>query len=131
MSPMPSSRSATNHLQLFIAGNVIDAGQEEEFPDPDNHSKMRRSVENAEHVGLYIPIFRDHWYPAHNPGALAYRHGRRAGRFDYDHHRPGHYLPPARIMEEPERYTIPHHRRIPSLVDTRSPYDPFAGRPFA
>ncbi|KAJ2895913.1 Meiosis protein mei2 [Zalerion maritima] len=30
------------------------AGQEEPFPSPDNHSKMRRSVENAEHVGKFV-----------------------------------------------------------------------------
>lgn len=29
-------------------------GQEEPFPGPDNPSKMRRSVENAEHVGKYM-----------------------------------------------------------------------------
>ncbi|KAF4450601.1 hypothetical protein F53441_6262 [Fusarium austroafricanum] len=38
-------------------------GQEEEFPGPDNQSKMKRSVENAEHVGLFTPTagqyFRD------------------------------------------------------------------------
>ena len=27
------------------------AGTEDQFPGPDNPSKMRRSVENAEHVG--------------------------------------------------------------------------------
>lgn len=27
------------------------AGEEEEFPEPDNQSKMKRSCENAEHVG--------------------------------------------------------------------------------
>ncbi|ENH74581.1 Meiosis protein mei2 [Fusarium oxysporum f. sp. cubense race 1] len=38
-------------------------GQEEPFPGPDNQSKMKRSVENAEHVGLFTPTagqyFRD------------------------------------------------------------------------
>ncbi|KAM0340334.1 hypothetical protein ACHAPU_010547 [Fusarium lateritium] len=38
-------------------------GEEEPFPGPDNQSKMRRSVENAEHVGLFTPTagaqFRD------------------------------------------------------------------------
>ncbi|KAF4501524.1 Meiosis mei2 [Fusarium agapanthi] len=38
-------------------------GQEEAFPGPDNQSKMKRSVENAEHVGLFTPTagqyFRD------------------------------------------------------------------------
>lgn len=31
------------------------AGTEDAFPGPDNPSKMRRSVENAEHVGLFAP----------------------------------------------------------------------------
>lgn len=31
------------------------AGQEEPFPDPDNQSKMKRSCENAEHVGQLMP----------------------------------------------------------------------------
>jgi len=34
------------------------AGREEPFPGPDNHSKMRRSVENAEHVGSSAPSQR-------------------------------------------------------------------------
>lgn len=29
------------------------SGQEEPFPEPDNQSKMKRSCENAEHVGMY------------------------------------------------------------------------------
>ena len=33
------------------------AGTEDKFPTPDNASKMRRSVENAEHVGqLHKPF---------------------------------------------------------------------------
>jgi hypothetical protein len=32
------------------------AGQEEPFPDPDNQSKMKRSCENAEHVGKLVVI---------------------------------------------------------------------------
>ncbi|RYP71664.1 hypothetical protein DL771_004615 [Monosporascus sp. 5C6A] len=31
------------------------AGKEEPFPGPDNQSKMKRSCENAEHVGLFTP----------------------------------------------------------------------------
>ncbi|KAK5663908.1 hypothetical protein OQA88_119 [Cercophora sp. LCS_1] len=31
------------------------AGEEEPFPKPDNQSKMKRSCENAEHVGLFTP----------------------------------------------------------------------------
>jgi hypothetical protein len=30
------------------------AGREEPFPGPDNQSKMKRSVENAEHVGMFF-----------------------------------------------------------------------------
>lgn len=40
-------------IQLYITGSGPDAGEEEDFPPPDNPSKMRRSVENAEHVGLF------------------------------------------------------------------------------
>ncbi|KAL8771359.1 MAG: hypothetical protein Q9209_003265 [Squamulea sp. 1 TL-2023] len=36
---------------IFRTGNDPMAGSEEPFPGPDNPSKMRRSVENAEHVG--------------------------------------------------------------------------------
>ncbi|KKY29250.1 putative meiosis protein mei2 [Phaeomoniella chlamydospora] len=41
--------------KLYVTGEGPDAGQEEAFPEPDNPSKMRRSVENAEHVGLFAP----------------------------------------------------------------------------
>lgn len=34
------------------------AGTEDHFPGPDNPSKMRRSVENAEHVGMHIIAHR-------------------------------------------------------------------------
>ncbi|TPX24788.1 hypothetical protein DIZ76_010231 [Coccidioides immitis] len=39
--------------KLFYTGSGPLAGTEEPFPGPDNPSKMRRSVENAEHVGMY------------------------------------------------------------------------------
>jgi hypothetical protein len=42
-----------NHLQIFFTGKHARAGEEEPFPSPDNASKMRRSVENAEHVGMF------------------------------------------------------------------------------
>ncbi|RMZ91961.1 hypothetical protein DV736_g784, partial [Chaetothyriales sp. CBS 134916] len=41
--------------KLFYTGHGAGAGQEEAFPGPNNLQKMRRSVENAEHVGLYRP----------------------------------------------------------------------------
>lgn len=43
-----------NWSQLYFTSNGPMpelAGQEEPFPDPDNQSKMKRSCENAEHVG--------------------------------------------------------------------------------
>lgn len=49
----PSSLSTQNlsYLQIFHTGQGALAGTEDKFPGPDNPSKMRRSVENAEHVG--------------------------------------------------------------------------------
>jgi hypothetical protein len=47
------NRDIANNDQIFRTGNRPDAGEEEDFPLPDNASKMRRSVENAEHVGQY------------------------------------------------------------------------------
>ncbi|KIW75843.1 hypothetical protein Z517_10588 [Fonsecaea pedrosoi CBS 271.37] len=128
--------------QLFVAGNVQNAGQEEKFPEPDNHSKMRRSVENAEHVGLYLPLrLNPGWYPVPNPGAAAFRRRRpmrRTGRFNVaEIVRNGVYMPPARANKpttsSPPKAsankTSPTRRRVPFFIDTRNPYDPFAGRP--
>ena len=42
--------------QIFHTGFGPLAGTEDRFPGPDNPSKMRRSVENAEHVGVYSSI---------------------------------------------------------------------------
>lgn len=42
-----------NSQQIFHTGKGPLAGTEDTFPGPDNPSKMRRSVENAEHVGQY------------------------------------------------------------------------------
>lgn len=41
----------TKSSKLYHTGTGPMAGMEETFPGPDNPSKMRRSVENAEHVG--------------------------------------------------------------------------------
>lgn len=40
------------------------AGQEEPFPEPDNQSKMKRSCENAEHVGRLSGFSEDPWNAA-------------------------------------------------------------------
>ncbi|RJE21256.1 Meiosis protein MEI2 [Aspergillus sclerotialis] len=41
--------------KIFHTGTGPLAGTEARFPGPDNASKMRRSLENAEHVGLFPP----------------------------------------------------------------------------
>ncbi|XRM44549.1 hypothetical protein ABZX51_007678 [Aspergillus tubingensis] len=41
--------------KIFQTGTGPLAGTEDRFPGPDNPSKMRRSIENAEHVGLFAP----------------------------------------------------------------------------
>ncbi|PYH77761.1 meiosis protein MEI2 [Aspergillus uvarum CBS 121591] len=41
--------------KIFHTGTGHLAGTEDRFPGPDNPSKMRRSIENAEHVGLFAP----------------------------------------------------------------------------
>ncbi|KAL4723757.1 hypothetical protein ACLX1H_009401 [Fusarium chlamydosporum] len=50
--------------KLFYTVHCEDpalVGQEEPFPGPDNQSKMKRSVENAEHVGLFTPTAGQHY----------------------------------------------------------------------
>lgn len=41
--------------QLYKTGKGPEAGTEEPFPAADNESKLRRSLDNAETVGLYRP----------------------------------------------------------------------------
>lgn len=45
--------SSAKVVQIFHTGQGPLAGTEDKFPGPDNPSKMRRSVENAEHVGRH------------------------------------------------------------------------------
>ncbi|KAG5755371.1 hypothetical protein H9Q70_002047 [Fusarium xylarioides] len=57
-------------------------GQEEPFPGPDNQSKMKHSVENDEHVGLFTPTagqyFRDEQRRRHSQ----YDRGRRLAELE-------------------------------------------------
>lgn len=48
---------STNSSKIYHTGTGPLAGTEDKFPGPDNPSKMRRSVENAEHVGLLIKAY--------------------------------------------------------------------------
>lgn len=47
----PILSQSAKGVQIFHTGQGPSAGTEDKFPGPDNPSKMRRSVENAEHVG--------------------------------------------------------------------------------
>lgn len=69
------------------------AGEEEAFPGPDNPSKMRRSVENAEHVGLFAPRAGQHFRDEQRRRRSQYDRGTRLaemedsyGLDDYDAH---------------------------------------------
>ncbi|QUC19496.1 uncharacterized protein UV8b_03737 [Ustilaginoidea virens] len=63
------------------------AGQEEPFPDPDNQSKMKRSCENAEHVGLFTPNAGQHYRDEQRRRRSQYDRGTRLAaleEYDYD-----------------------------------------------
>ncbi|KAI0433941.1 RNA recognition motif 2-domain-containing protein [Xylaria sp. FL1042] len=62
-------------------------GQEEVFPEPDNQSKMKRSCENAEHVGLFTPNAGQHFRDEQRRRRSQFDRGTRmaeAEEFDYD-----------------------------------------------
>ncbi|KAH6604093.1 meiosis mei2 [Trichoderma cornu-damae] len=62
------------------------AGQEEPFPDPDNQSKMKRSCENAEHVGLFTPNAGQHFRDEQRRRRSQYDRGTRlAALEEYDY----------------------------------------------
>ncbi|OHF00555.1 RNA recognition domain-containing protein 2 [Colletotrichum orchidophilum] len=53
------------------------AGEEESFPEPDNQSKMKRSCENAEHVGLFTPNAGQHFRDEQRRRRSQYDRGTR------------------------------------------------------
>ncbi|KAL7918507.1 RNA recognition motif 2 domain-containing protein [Trichoderma austrokoningii] len=62
------------------------AGQEEQFPEPDNQSKMKRSCENAEHVGLFTPNAGQHFRDEQRRRRSQYDRGTRlAALEEYDY----------------------------------------------
>ncbi|KAK3322173.1 RNA recognition motif 2-domain-containing protein [Apodospora peruviana] len=72
------------------------AGEEETFPEPDNQSKMKRSCENAEHVGLFTPNAGQHFRDEQRRRRSQYDRGTRLAaleEYDYDSHiqQPGMY----------------------------------------
>ncbi|KAK1831709.1 RNA recognition motif 2-domain-containing protein [Podospora conica] len=63
------------------------AGQEEPFPAPDNASKMNRSCQNAEHVGLFTPNAGQHFRDEQRRRRSQYDRGTRLAaleEYDYD-----------------------------------------------
>ncbi|KAB5570434.1 RNA recognition motif 2-domain-containing protein [Coniochaeta sp. 2T2.1] len=63
------------------------AGEEEPFPGPDNQSKMKRSCENAEHVGLFTPNAGQHFRDEQRRRRSQYDRGTRLAaleEYDYD-----------------------------------------------
>ncbi|KAL2262379.1 hypothetical protein VTK26DRAFT_1512 [Humicola hyalothermophila] len=65
------------------------AGQEEPFPEPDNQSKMKRSCENAEHVGLFTPNAGQHFRDEQRRRRSQYDRGTRLAaleEYDYEAH---------------------------------------------
>ncbi|KAI1769594.1 RNA recognition motif 2-domain-containing protein [Hypoxylon sp. FL1150] len=60
-------------------------GQEEPFPEPDNQSKMKRSCENAEHVGLFTPNAGQHFRDEQRRRRSQFDRGNpRLEEYDYD-----------------------------------------------
>ena len=82
--------------KLFFTGTHPNAGDEEEFPPPDNASKMRRSVENAEHVGLYPPRYSQDNLRHHRS---QFDRGTPGDRFSADRH--DQALSPRRWIQAP------------------------------
>ncbi|KAM0819194.1 putative RNA recognition motif 2-domain-containing protein [Seiridium cardinale] len=62
------------------------AGEEEQFPEPDNQSKMKRSCENAEHVGLFTPNAGQHYRDEQRRRRSQFDRGTRlAAMEEYDY----------------------------------------------
>ncbi|KAM3552224.1 hypothetical protein ARSEF4850_007485 [Beauveria asiatica] len=77
-----------NFVDLYFTSNgpmPEIAGQEEQFPEPDNQSKMKRSCENAEHVGLFTPNAGQHFRDEQRRRRSQYDRGTRlAALEEYD-----------------------------------------------
>ncbi|KAK4216660.1 RNA recognition motif 2-domain-containing protein [Rhypophila decipiens] len=58
------------------------AGDEEPFPKPDNQSKMKRSCENAEHVGLFTPNAGQHFRDEQRRRRSQYDRGTRLAAYE-------------------------------------------------
>ncbi|KZF21263.1 hypothetical protein L228DRAFT_269651 [Xylona heveae TC161] len=68
--------------KIFHTGTGPLAGTEDTFPGPDNPSKMRRSVENAEHVGLFAPRAGQHFRDEQRRRRSQYDRGTRLAELE-------------------------------------------------
>lgn len=66
---------------FYTIGHPL-VGEEEEFVGPDNPSKMRRSVENAEHVGLFAPRAGQHYRDEQRRRKSKYDRGTRLAEME-------------------------------------------------
>lgn len=93
------------------------SGEEEAFPRPDNPSKMRRSVENAEHVGKAFSklfLWEHHQLICASLGLFAPRAGQNFR--DEQRRRRSQYDRGTRLAEIEDSYRLNHRFLDPRLV---------------
>lgn len=93
------------------------SGEEEDFPPPDNPSKMRRSVENAEHVGAFSSSSCHHDCRTlidSCSGLFAPRAGQNFR--DEQRRRRSQYDRGTRLAEIEDNYRLDHRIPSPGLV---------------
>ncbi|KAF7505790.1 hypothetical protein GJ744_000461 [Endocarpon pusillum] len=95
--------------KIYITGTGPDAGSEEKFPGPDNPSKMRRSVENAETVGLFAPRHGQQFRDDQRRRRSQYDRGTTAAEMEARHE--GIYDP----ARDPRTFGAPRFGRTPFL----------------
>ncbi|MCJ1337092.1 hypothetical protein MMC09_002371 [Bachmanniomyces sp. S44760] len=87
--------------KIFLTGIDSNAGEEDVFPGADNPSKMRRSIENAEHVGLFAPRAGQH-----------FRDEQRRRRSQYDRGTRFAELEEGNVTEDFDQYEQFDYQRI-------------------
>merc|ERR1712169_169488 len=86
---MGNATNTDQHQLYFTSNGPMPelAGHEEPFPEPDNQSKMKRSCENAEHVGLFTPNAGQHFRDEQRRRRSQFDRGTRLAaleEYDYD-----------------------------------------------
>ncbi|KAK3997267.1 RNA recognition motif 2-domain-containing protein [Cladorrhinum sp. PSN332] len=106
------------------------AGQEEPFPPPDNASKMKRSCENAEHVGLFTPNAGQHFRDEQRRRRSQFDRGTRLAALeeyghDYENDGYAHQQNGSYALQHHVNYTHPHSGNYSYSQDSHhnSPYN--------